>query len=160
MSCVQSSAQSFADIYIEQLGKCERQAQRHDMNNHCSYFLHDLDNDGIPELFVKSGGCEEDYVLYVFTAKNGKIKKMYKTSASHCDYRLGDRCIISVMAQSGIYMCNKIYAEEGKIKEENFFFANLWAFESDECTATFDNLPDIELYPYNDTSHITETFRH
>lgn len=44
------------------------------------YFLHDIDNDGIPEIWIKSGTCRADTRMLVYQYNNG-IRKIYEAGA-------------------------------------------------------------------------------
>ncbi|MBR2284226.1 MAG: hypothetical protein IJ874_07395 [Ruminococcus sp.] len=39
-----------------------------------TYALHDMDKDGIPELIVKYGTCEADYLTAIYTWRDGAVK--------------------------------------------------------------------------------------
>lgn len=50
------------------------------------YFLTDITGDGIPELWVKYGTCEADYILDVYTYTSSGLKRILHTSAGHTGY--------------------------------------------------------------------------
>lgn len=64
------------------------------------YFLYDITGDGVPELWVKHGTCEADYMLNVFTYAHG-IKQIYEESASHSYYCAGKDYILQVWGHQG-----------------------------------------------------------
>lgn len=50
------------------------------------YFLTDITGDGVPELWVKYGTCEADYMLDVYTYSKSGLKRILRTGASHTGY--------------------------------------------------------------------------
>ena len=53
------------------------------------YFLTDITGDGIPELWVKYGTCEADYMLDVYTYTKSGLRRILRTGASHAHHLLG-----------------------------------------------------------------------
>lgn len=49
----------------------------------CSYSIYDIDRNGIPELFVKTGACEAVYLFHIYTISNGQAKEIAMISGSH-----------------------------------------------------------------------------
>ncbi|MEA4805065.1 hypothetical protein [Acetobacterium wieringae] len=49
----------------------------------CPCSLFDMDSNGIPELFIKTGSCEADYKYQIYTYENGQAKYMGSTSGGH-----------------------------------------------------------------------------
>ena len=48
-----------------------------------SIALYDINKDGINEMFVKVGGCEANYIYFVFTFVNGKVDMLGSFSGGH-----------------------------------------------------------------------------
>ena len=48
-----------------------------------SIALYDINKDGINEMFVKVGGCEANYIYFVFTYVNGKVDMLGSFSGGH-----------------------------------------------------------------------------
>ena len=51
-------------------------AYRNDVAIENSYLLYDVDNDGVPEMVIKTGTCEADYTGTLYTFRNGKAEKV------------------------------------------------------------------------------------
>ena len=51
-----------------------------------SYFVYDIDKDGIPELIVKTGTCEADYTAVVYGCQNGTSIRIGETHAGHSSF--------------------------------------------------------------------------
>ncbi|MBR5085598.1 MAG: hypothetical protein IKX31_01170 [Muribaculaceae bacterium] len=104
------SSNGYANAYIKQL-------ERMDNNYDCdSYFIHDISGDGVPELFVITGECEMDYMLHIFTYRNGKVKKITTTGAGHSGYKKGNGCLICGWGHQGSEAYWKLYLKGGKLK--------------------------------------------
>ncbi|MBQ3132467.1 MAG: hypothetical protein IJC24_07135, partial [Clostridia bacterium] len=56
-----------------------------DYEYNCYYTLYDMDRNGIPELFLRTGTCEADYVYNVYTIlpDEGEVYKMGQISGGH-----------------------------------------------------------------------------
>ena len=80
------------------------------------YFIHDISGDGVPELFVKTGECEADYELHIYTFSKGKIKKLTTTGAGHSGYKPGKNCLICGWGHMGGESYWKLYMQGGKLK--------------------------------------------
>lgn len=81
------------------------------------YFLYDITHDGIPELWVKSGTCEADYILNVFTYNHG-LKRIFQEGASHSFYCQGSDYIIRCGWHRGSGGWSKITYKNGKMNSE------------------------------------------
>lgn len=64
------------------------------------YFLYDIDCDGIPELWIKTGTCEANYRMLVYTYVNGS-KMIYDASAGHSSFYIGDGYVLRVYGHMG-----------------------------------------------------------
>lgn len=49
----------------------------------CNYSLYDIDEDGVPELFIKSGTCEADTVINVYAIRNSAVTMLDSLPGSH-----------------------------------------------------------------------------
>lgn len=88
-------------------------------NDDCWYFFFDINRDGTPELWVKTGTCEADYMLHVYTYDNG-MRQIYEGGAGHSSFYSGTNYIIQICAHMGYSSWSKIYYD-GKIKEKEIF---------------------------------------
>jgi len=88
-----------------------------------TYFLYDVTNDGIPELWVHSGSCEADYRMDAYTC-NGETSyasHIYSGDAGHTGFHLGSSYVLASGGQMDYYWSNKLVydASSGKIVETN-----------------------------------------
>lgn len=49
----------------------------------CHYSLFDMDSNGVPELFVKTGSCEADFQYQIYTCENDQSKFIGSTNGGH-----------------------------------------------------------------------------
>ena len=45
-------------------------------NSYCNYYLYDLDNDKIPELFISTGARDDDVYLEIYTMRNSEAVRL------------------------------------------------------------------------------------
>lgn len=114
----------------------------------CLYFLFDITGDGIPELWVKCGSCEADYMLYVYRYDVNGLSLMYKTSAGHSSFYCGDDYVIQMMAHMG---CNwwYRYTLSGSTLDEETVFEESDVADSFEYT--YPDEPEVDMYDYETT---------
>lgn len=105
-------------LYQAQIAACRDKYLKKNSPGHSEYFLVDMNNDKLPELFVKTGGCEADYELDVYTISNGKVKNIYHTSAGHRDFYRGKDYLLMVEAHLGEFASYKLTMPNDKIKEQ------------------------------------------
>lgn len=109
----------------------------------CEYFLFDITGNGTPELWIKSGTCEADYTLYIYTYDNG-IKQIYEGGAGHSGFYAGENYVIQMCAHMGYSTWYKI-TYNGTIK-----VAEVWN-EGTNRTDDDYKMPSesyIEMTPY------------
>lgn len=154
----QSKNNRLAQLYIDKLRQCYHAAGQYEPRGICQYSLFDLDNDSVPELFVKTGNCEADYTLTMYGMRQDTLRKMFSTYAGHCDWLKGKGYIIRVEAQSGIFQTSKIALRKGKIKEEPLFFYNF--FEKHEIIdlPKYEE-PDLEFSNYDASRQVDDSVR-
>lgn len=89
------------------------------------YSLFDVDKDGVPELFLKTGTCEADYQfeIYSFYEKSNRAEVIDVLSGSHsslCGF--GDESAFLLHSgHQGYEVITKYTYKNGKIKEEELF---------------------------------------
>ena len=74
------STQSVKRTYIKKVNSLRGYGDNY------GYFLTDITGDGIPELWVKYGTCEADYMLDVYTYSKSGLKRILRTNAGHTEY--------------------------------------------------------------------------
>lgn len=154
---VQQRNNSNAQLYVQQLEKCFDKIAGKDGRGYCGYFLADMDNDDMPELFVKSGHCEADFTLDVYTIKEGRVHRIYKTTAGHRDFQQGSGYLIMVEAQCGTYYSCKLMMKNGKIEEEPMVCNDESVPISDFDYPEYSE-PQIEFYDHTNVQPIKDAF--
>jgi len=81
--------------------------------------LYDMDDDGVPELFIKFGTCEADYTWYVYAQENGKASLIGKTGGTRYSalHGCGAGGVYKSYGRQGNYGVNKIIKQDGKLLE-------------------------------------------
>lgn len=148
---------SKVQLYKQQLEQCFDKIADKEGRGYCTYFLADMNNDDMPELFVKYGHCEADFKLNVYTIREERVHLIYKATAGHRDFQQGSTYVIMVEAQSGAYYSCKLLMKNGKIEEEP-----LVCKDASIPIAEFDypeySEPQIEFYDYTNVQPIKDAF--
>ena len=105
------------DIVKNEYRKILGEIAKADTDGNCYYFLYDITEDNVPELWVVAGTCEADKSLYVYTYKD-RLIKFFEKGAFHSDYYIGNKCILEYMSHMGTTSCTKLYLSNGRIKEK------------------------------------------
>ena len=111
------------DAYIQVLD--EHLQANDEKGGQCEYFLYDITGNGTPELWIKSGTCEADYMLYIYTNDNG-LKKIHEGGASHSYFFAGEDYVIQMCAHMGFSTWYKI-TYNGSIR-----IAEVWNEETND----------------------------
>lgn len=115
------------------------------------YFLTDITGDGIPELWVKYGTCEADYMLDVYTYTRSGLKRILHTGASHTGYygTPNGNYVIAQNAHMGYEVHTRITYSRNKLREKIIY-------ESPGEVENYKDLsePIFNFTPFNDTSAI------
>ena len=130
------------DAYVDQLETLALNVDE------CGYFLFDITNDGIPELWVKCGSCEADYMLYVYRYDVNGLSLMHSTSAGHSSFYCGDDYVIQMMAHMGYNEWYR-YTLSGSTLDEETVYEESDIESSDEYT--FPDEPEVDMYDYETT---------
>ncbi|MGN1375438.1 MAG: hypothetical protein ACI4V5_02670 [Prevotella sp.] len=142
--CTESDRHTICDEYERLLNENSRQA------SDCSYFLYDIDRDNIPELWIKTGNCEADYRLLVYTYHDG-IKQLYDDGAGHSCLYKGKGYILQVYAHMGVAFWNKLTYKNGRISARIIYEENILDTDRDY---TEPKEKEIMMYPSEDKQHI------
>lgn len=150
--------QDIKKTYLYLLAKYETMAEKSDEYFLCSYFLFDITGDGIPELWIKSGSCEADYKLSVYTYNNGisVIEEGEDGDAGHSGFYKGTNYILKVSGHMGYASWVKITYNSGKLKYDVVFEEDINETVQDSYTEPKE-MP-IEEYSIDDTSPIDNMF--
>ena len=115
------------------------------------YFLTDITGDGIPELWVKYGTCEADYMLDVYTYTKSGLRRILRTGASHTGYygNPNGNYVIAQNAHMGYEVDTRITYTGEKLREKIIY-------ESPGEVENYRDLsePLFNFTPFNDTSAI------
>ena len=145
--------------YLYLLNKYATMAKKSDEYGFlCSYFLFDITGDGIPEVWIKSGSCEADYKLSVYTYDKAVslIQEGEEGDAGHSAFYEGDNYILQVSGHMGYASWVKLTYNNGEIKYDVVFEEDLNESGKDDYTEPSEK--PIEEYPVDDTSPIEEMF--
>ena len=148
---IEKSRQSYINIlkdYLERFGV--------DEYGWFGYFLYDITRDGEPELWVKAGTCEADFMLYVYTLKDGVATKIFEEGSSHSGFCRGNNYIIRHWAHMGYAAMYKLTYDGSKIKSRCIY-------EEDNIESSYDykepSEPAIHLNRFDDYSPVNEAFK-
>lgn len=139
----EDSIEEIVDSVIDYLGPVEETVSWDVVNNayvqvlnnisnevdDCSYFLYDITGDGTPELWIKAGSCEADYMLYVCTYDNG-VQKIFETGAGHSGFYSTSNGIIQMCAHMGYSTWYRI-SYNGKINITEIFNEDINGTDND-----------------------------
>lgn len=65
------------------------------------YCLCDLTGDSVPELWIRSGSCEADKVMYVYIIKDDKAELLFRDSGGHSDLFESNGKVTSITCNCG-----------------------------------------------------------
>ena len=135
----QKEAEKVAEAYCNKIDEFE----------FCYYFLYDITQDEIPELWIIIGTCEAEKRLYVFTYKKG-IECIFQDSAFHTGYYQGKDYVLALWTHMDYAGCGKITynSKNGELKRDELF-----------NEISIDRLvkpkePEIEMYNYDNKQPI------
>lgn len=118
---------------------------KYDEYENCYYFLYDITNNGMPELWVIAGTCEADKMLYVYTYTD-RVRKIFETGAGHSGFYQGNRYILQQIAHMGTAIWNKIYYSNGEIHEKEVYNENKPEGDYKEPTEKFAGMNALNNY--------------
>lgn len=75
-SSTSETASGWKDAYISKVKECGSNGLSSSSYYDVEYLLYDMNSDGTPELILKYGTCEADYVIDFYTYKNSSITKV------------------------------------------------------------------------------------
>lgn len=147
---VKSEDELKREIYEAYVAQLESKAAEvnADAGGLCEYFLFDITGDGIPELWVRSGTCEADYMLYVYRYGIGQLELMHSTGAGHSSFYCGDNYVLQVMAHMGEAGWYKIELSGSGLSEE-LVYEESDVESSDEYAQPVE--PDAQMHDYDVT---------
>lgn len=89
------------------------------------FFTYDIDNDDIPELWIKSGTCEADYILLIYKYTKNGVRKVYRGGAGHSGFYMGDGYILQTDMHMGYAYWYKYTFDGKEIKRDQVFYEDI-----------------------------------
>lgn len=126
-----------------------RELVEKDSSLNAEYFLYDITGDGIPELWVKSGSCEADTKLSVFTNCKGNTKKIYDGGGGHSDYFIFNHQLVCVMCNTGTGIVIT-YEYDGKQVVDSGVEFSTWNGDGKALSEPHDSVADSKLRYWED----------
>lgn len=114
------------------------------------YFLHDITGDGQPELWVKSGSCEANMDLWVYTNDNGAVRKILSTYGGHTDFFLKGDVIGSVTCNTGSGYVSIYRYNNGRLEVQTANFST-WNDDGEAKALKRNELAIIEIRENSDS---------
>ncbi|MCH5318206.1 MAG: hypothetical protein J1E38_00680 [Paramuribaculum sp.] len=92
-----------------------------------AYFTTDLDEDGIPELWVKTGTCNADAIWSIYIFNEGQLKKIKEIAYAFDSVLYKDaKGIIEMFAKQGYTIWTLYTLADGNMKWKKIFEENLY----------------------------------
>lgn len=112
-----------------------------------NYSLHDVDGDGVPELFVQYGNCEAAYTTQCYTFRDGQVVCIGEFDTGHSGLYTdpGRSAVVRSAGHMGYKEVYEYPMEGGRLTEERVLFT-----EEDvrEYTETDEVVPGAEYIPW------------
>lgn len=124
-------------------------------SSEAGYFLFDIDKNGVPELWLKTGTYEAEYQLRVYTYDT-EIKLLFNDNAGHSDFYLGDDYVIKLYAHMGDARWDKLAYDGNEIVSTTIFQEDINGTDRDYTEPTE---KWIELYSPSDKQPILDAFQ-
>lgn len=136
------------DEYVRLIGECTSSYET-------GYFLYDIDGDGIPELWIKTGECEADYQLFVYTYNNGS-RQIYNGDAGHTTFYVDkdNNSVFKIYAHMGYARWEVLTYDGQKINSNELYEEDISDTDYDYTTPTEGKL--VNLYPLNNKRPIMD----
>ena len=124
------------------------------------YCLYDVDEDGIPELFIKFGTCEADYFGEAYTYQEGEMVFLSDFSLSHAGFYTwpGKNAVLWIWGHMGVQFMTEVTKQDGKLVFlEDIFQEDINGIPGAEYTDEGDIVPGAEYLPLFRTTLATPT---
>lgn len=113
------------NAYLAQIKKMSKA-----YNTYRTYFLLDLTGDGIPELFVRTGTCEADAQLHIYTYTT-RLNRVSSIGASHSVFYQGNGYFVQMSGHMGSWCIYKFYMKNGKLMKKRLGGGNITSSDTD-----------------------------
>lgn len=120
-----------------------------DLLEHSEYFLYDISGDSDPELWIKTGSCEADKKLWVYTAENSKVRKILSDYGGHTDFFINGNTIGSVTCNTGSGYVS-IYRYDGNMINVKTAEFSMWNDEGEARAVKKKEQSVIEIWGNSD----------
>lgn len=124
-------------------------------SSEAGYFLFDINKNGIPELWLKTGMYEAEYQLRVYSYDT-EIKLLYTDDAGHSEFYQGNDYLIKLYAHMGDARWDKLSYDGDRIVSTTIFQEDISGTDRDYSEPTEKR---IELYSYTDKKPILDAFQ-
>ncbi len=103
-----------------------------------SYWLYDVDKDGIPEIFIKYGNCEADFYTEVYTYKNESLIHIGDFPSGHTSLYTWpeENAVLLVWGHMGYAEMDKLSIVNGELAFKNIFTEDISQNPGEEYTET------------------------
>lgn len=147
--CHEQLLKTVRDVYIRLIDDCISSSYE------TGYFLHDIDGDGIPELWIKSGECEADYQLIVYAYANG-LRQIFQSDAGHSTFYIYYDGVIQIHAHMGYANWDLLTYDGWKIVSNEMYEEDINGTDHDYSTPNEGKL--VRLYSLNNKRPIMDAF--
>lgn len=153
-----NDTQDIMTAYLSLLSKYSDTTEEGGYGYSSTYFLFDITGDGVPEVWIRSGSCEVDYKLSVYTYDNGisVIQEGEEGNARYSAFYKGTNYILQVCGHMGYAGWTKITYNGGNLKYDLVFEEDI--NESGQDGYTEPKEMPIEEYLVSDTTPIKMMF--
>ena len=109
-------AEAYRAILVRTIEQCANSLSAGGLNPSCEYLVYDVDKDGTPELLIKIGTCEADYLGRLYTmGPNGPFQVGEDLGLGHSAFYSdpGENGIVLMYGHMGYAMALRIRIEDG-----------------------------------------------
>ncbi len=138
------------DAYIGKIKEMKQWCTENELYNDiwCEYFLFDITQNGVPDLWLTYGTCEANKEFRVYTYKRREMQKLYQGSYGHSAFYAGSDYVIQMGAHMGDAWWYKYTYDNEKMN------GVLVYEETTDDEYTYPKEKHIELTSWDDTAPI------
>lgn len=115
------------------------------------YFFYDITGNGMPEIWIKTGTCEANYSLNVYTVTNGRPRQILDSYGGHIDFFLKGDTIGSIVCNTGSGYVSIYHYNGKKITEQSAEFST-WDEDGKLIATRKDEQKIVDIWANSDTS--------
>lgn len=147
---ISASKEKIRDAYLR-IVKDIASKEMEDYSYHHEYYLLDMNDDGIPELWTLTGCCEADTSLDAYIWDNG-LRNIYSESGDHSSYHRGKNYLVRAYGLQGYGVIIKLWYNGKRIVDQ------LIHEEVDVYPYTEPEEPEIQFYNVSNLQPIYNAF--